>query len=217
MAREALALTAGLEPDFDVAEPPSVTLTGVPVAIPDDVVRSRPDILAVEKQAQIADNQIEAVWWTYAPTLTAQLNATQQAETPFNPDAFSWNVQLIAAWTLYDGGLREADLADARSQFRASRLTRDQTERVLRSNYRQAAADLESHELLRASAAEHVALAQTALAQAEDGYRLGALRQLDVLDAEAQLHLARTQLASEELQVELARRNVLRLLGQEAR
>ncbi len=217
LAREALAITAGIEPGFEVVPPRPAELPGVPESIPEEVVRNRPDILAVEKQAQISENQIEAVWWTYAPTLTAQLNASQQEETAFNPDAFSWNVQLIASWTLYDGGLREAELADARSKARSSRLTRDQTERVLRSNYRQAAADLDSHLLLRATAAEQVVVAEKALGQAEDGYRLGALRQLDVLDAEAQLRLARTQLASEELQCELARRNVLRLLGQEAR
>ncbi len=212
--RRALAGLMVSEADFSVTEPESR-----PAAAPlkeglERAMEERPDLALSLLSLEVAENELETIYWTYAPTLQAQLSAIQQEETAFNPDALSIQLQIVAAWTLYDGGLREAQIEEARSQMRERQIEVERLQASVDTELRQAYDRLRSHEIQRATSAREVALSEQTLEQAQVGYRLGVLSQLDVINAEAALRIARIQDANTLLDYKLARLNIDRLTGE---
>ncbi len=213
--REMLAALLETSSDFSVSEPPTLQAPDAPDALLKQALDMRPDLRAQRKNLEVARNDIDIVWWTYAPVISAVLNGMQQPTTAFQPVGFTWNLQFIASWTLYDGGLREADLADKRAQVRQREIEVERLERSITSDLRQAWNRLRENDLQLQATEQEVKVAQKALSQAQDGYRLGVVRQLDVLDAEAVLRLAQSQLAREQLSRELVLYELYRLVGRD--
>lgn len=211
--REALATFLQTSPDFDVAEPRKRELPDATEAFVQDARERRPDAALQRLQSDYAGLEREAVLWQYAPTLAAQFNLTRAPETSFQPEPWQWNVQLIASWTLYDGGMREADVAESASKIRAAALQIEKSNTDVRRDLRVAFLDAQSYKVQLQTVDQEIALAEKALQQAQDGYLAGAIKQLDVLDAELQLRLARSQRARLLLAYDLAVENIYRVAG----
>jgi multidrug efflux system outer membrane protein len=212
-AREALASLLFTPADFDVADPRTRQLPASRSAFVDRAIQDRADLKLARKQMESNDLQQDANWWLYAPTLTAQFNVTKVPETAFQPNPWQWNLQLIAAWTLYDGGMREATIKEQSITIQTAQYELEKLENDLRRDVELAFLDVENLQIQIASAEEQVKLAETALNQAQDGYRLGALLQIDVLDAETQLRLAKASLARLQLAYDLAVESTWRVAG----
>ncbi len=212
--RRALAQLIVTEADFKVEAPAQMPVPKSAQEMVDQARRARPDLSRADLNVQVAQNDLTALYWTYAPTLVAQFNATAQQETAFNPQAFTWNIQLILSWTLYDGGLREARIDDAELKVQESVIMRDKLDREITTAISQAFDDLRGHQILLETSEREIELAKKALEQAQDGYKLGALPQLEVINAELVLRIARVRQATYMLDYRLAVRNIYRLAGQ---
>lgn len=212
-AREALALLLVTEPDFTIASPAQRPEPASLQSVLDQAMENNPALLLARENVELSRNNLRVSEWAWLPTLTVQLNATQQPETIFAP-GFQWYGQLIAGWTLYDGGQRGAQIDEDGSKLVQARLDLEKAELKVKSDVRQAWLELRSRSQQRQVFAQEVKLGQLALQQAQDGYALGAVPQLDVLNAEIQLRIARTQLANEELAYQIALSDLFRLIGQ---
>ncbi|MGH7088643.1 MAG: efflux transporter outer membrane subunit [Stellaceae bacterium] len=198
VARHALAVLAGrptstfTPPDFDLDR---IALPAdLPVSLPSDLVRQRPDILASEAQLHAASAAIGVATAALYPNLTLSANLTQQAisvDSLFNTAS---NVGAIAAGLtapIFHGGTLEAQRRRAEDDYQAALATYEQT--VLQS-FSQVADVLEalSHDadLLKEQEAALKA-AQASLDLTRRAYSLGSVGILQVTDAQRQLEQAR--------------------------
>jgi NodT family efflux transporter outer membrane factor (OMF) lipoprotein len=126
-ARHALADLLGrppgewAPPDFDLA---SLTLPGdLPVSLPSELVRQRPDILAAEAQLHAASARIGVATAQLYPSITLSGGAGVAALDPghlFNPTSLIWSIAAGLAQPIFDGGLREAERLAALDAFKAA-------------------------------------------------------------------------------------------------
>ena len=107
-------------------EPPSI-----PAGLPSELLERRPDVAAAERRAAAANAQIGVVQAAYYPTIT--LNASGGFETSHLANWFTWPSRFwslgpgVLSETLFDGGLRRAQTAQARAAYDANVATYRQT------------------------------------------------------------------------------------------
>lgn len=129
----AIAVLMGKAPS-DLSIPPS-PLAGpppaVPAGVPSQLLERRPDIAAAERDAKAANAQIGVAIAAFYPTLT--LSATGGFEASSLAKWFAWPSRFWTLGpaslqqTLFEGGLRQAQTAYARSTYDANVATYRQT------------------------------------------------------------------------------------------
>ena len=198
VARHALAILVGkapgdwAPPDFDLAE---FTLPqDLPVTLPSELVRQRPDILASEAQLHAANAAIGVATAQLYPNLTLSASFSQEALTSgtlFDPASSIWSVgaQLLAP--VFHGGALTAQKRAAVEGFNGALANYKQT--VLTS-FGQVADTLQglAHdaELLEAQR-RALESAESSLRLTRTTFRYGNVGILQVLDAQRQAQQAR--------------------------
>jgi NodT family efflux transporter outer membrane factor (OMF) lipoprotein len=206
-ARHALAILVGrapadwTAPDFDLADlkaPPSI-----PVGLPSELVRRRPDILAAEAQLHAATADVGVATARLYPTLTLTGAMTQSALTPgqvFDLPANAYNIGLGLTQPLFDGGRLRAERKETMAARKAALATYEMT--VLRA-FGQVADMLQAlaHDDDAIAAETHAANSAAAgLKLARAGYSEGGLSLLPVIDAERTYNMARRMLVQAQAQ-----------------
>ena len=134
VARHALALLLGKSPSE--WSPPQFNLNTLvlpgelPVTLPSDLVRQRPDILAAEAQLRAASAQIGIATAQLYPSITISGSVGEAAlrgADLFNPAALVWQIAAGIAQPVFDGGRRRAEQRAALAAFRASAADYQQT------------------------------------------------------------------------------------------
>lgn len=126
-ARHALSILAGKAP----AEwsPPDFTLAGftlpqeLPVSLPSEMVRKRPDILAAEANLHAASANIGVATANLYPTLTLSANYLLEALTPhglFESMNKSWAMAGGITQPLFSGGTLSAEKREAEHAYQAA-------------------------------------------------------------------------------------------------
>lgn len=129
----AIALLIGKAPsELTIpAEPLSAQPPAIPAGVPSDLLERRPDIAAAERRAAAANAQIGVVQAAYYPTIT--LSASGGFETSHITNWFAWPSRFwtlgpaLMRETIFDGGLRGAQTAQARAAYDANVATYRQT------------------------------------------------------------------------------------------
>jgi NodT family efflux transporter outer membrane factor (OMF) lipoprotein len=198
VARHALAILVGkapgdwAPPDFDLAE---FTLPqDLPVTLPSELVRQRPDILASEAQLHAASAAIGVATAQLYPNLTLSASFTQEALTTgtlFDPASSVWSVAAQLLAPVFHGGALRAQKQAAVDGFTGALATYKQT--VLTS-FGQVADTLQAlahdAELLEAQR-RALESAETSLRLTRTTFRYGNVGILQVLDAQRQAEQAR--------------------------
>jgi NodT family efflux transporter outer membrane factor (OMF) lipoprotein len=181
-------------------KPPGVKLTDLtlpselPVSLPSDLVRQRPDILAAEATAHAASANIGVATAAMLPSVTLSGGAgaaSNSASTLFPGSGKSWNVGADVTAPVFQGGTlwfkRKAavnDYQQAMALYRQTVLTAfEQVADCLR------ALDHDAQVLLAED--EALADADQALHLIQANYQAGLATYLEVLIADAQFHQAR--------------------------
>lgn len=197
-ARHALALLVGKAPadwrapDFAFAD--FTTPKEVPLALPSELVRRRPDILAAEEDLHAATADVGVAAAKLYPNLTLTGAFTQASLNPqsfFNFASTAYTLGVGATEPIFDGGRLRAERREAEAARREALATYEAT--VLRA-FQQVADVLASlgHDEAMISAEERAQdAAQADLAIARKGYLAGGLALAPVLDAERALASAR--------------------------
>jgi NodT family efflux transporter outer membrane factor (OMF) lipoprotein len=205
MARHALAVLLG-RPPTDWAQP-DLELTDIrlprelPVSVPSQLVRRRPDILAAEAQLHAATAAVGVATANLYPQIALSATLGQQALSPgklFDTSSTAWS--LIAGLTqpLFDGGTLRAERRAALDALQASAARYQQ---VVLDSFGQVADFLDAldHDAqLVAAQANARDTSQASLELARQSYQAGNSGLLQVLDAQrerqrAQLGLLQAQ------------------------
>jgi NodT family efflux transporter outer membrane factor (OMF) lipoprotein len=121
----ALAVLVGKQPaEFSVTTSTMRTeVPTVPAGVPSSLLERRPDVAEAERKVAAANAQIGVATAAYFPSLT--LSASDQYTSTAWSTLFSlpnriWSVGPTLAETVLDGGLRRAQVAQARAAYEAS-------------------------------------------------------------------------------------------------
>jgi NodT family efflux transporter outer membrane factor (OMF) lipoprotein len=190
-ARHALSVLAGkgpndwVPPDFDLTD---FTLpSNLPVTLPSEVARNRPDLLEATAELHAASAAIGVATADLYPhlTLSGIINQTATgASSPFAAGATLWSVAAELAGPLFHGGTLKANRRGAVDAYKASLAVYRQT--VLKS-LGQVADVLQAlyHDAEEYSAQDRALnSAGVSLRLNREGYRQGEISVLEVLDAE---------------------------------
>jgi NodT family efflux transporter outer membrane factor (OMF) lipoprotein len=162
----------------------------VPFGVPSQLLERRPDVAADERLMAQANAQIGVEDAAYFPTLTlsasAGFDSTTAADWLTWPARF-WSVGPSLSETIFDGGLRSANVAQYRAAYNEAVANYRQT--VLTA-FQQVEDNLASLRILSQELAQQdqaVASSQHYVTLATDRYRLGLDPYLDVVTAQTSL------------------------------
>lgn len=197
-ARHALAVLVGeapgnwSPPDFELEDfTPPATL---PLSLPSELARRRPDILAHEAQLHAATAAVGVATANLYPQIKLTGSFSQQSITPsalFDATNDAFSIAGNVTQPLFDWGRRHAQKRAAEAAMQASLATYEQT--VLNA-FRQVADVLAALEHdTQATDAQQRALqvAESSLALTRESYSAGNTGVLQILDAERQVQRAR--------------------------
>lgn len=201
-ARHQLALLVGRSPaawtapDFEITR---LTMPGeIPVSLPSDLVRRRPDILAAEAELHAATAGVGVATANLYPDIRLTASLTQTATSPedlFGYSATGWNLFSGVSAPLFDGGALKARRRAAEAEARVAMARYQET--VLRAfvQVSDVLAALATDRDQLAARGHALAAAEATLRDAEAGYRLGGVTLMQVVEAGRQLSGARRDLA----------------------
>ncbi len=189
------------------AEPPPVdTLTA-------QALQLRPEFVALDKT--IASNRltVSSNWWRWAPAVSAFGNVRAFNYAGFSGDQYSWAVGLQLDWTIYDGGIRDAQrkLAEAQRDENLARLDllRDQ----VRDDVFNAERALKTRRRALETARRSLQLSKETLDLVQVQHDAGTATQLDLLQAQDNLVAAEVALAQARFDLALGGLSLERLSG----
>ncbi len=187
----AIAMLMGKAPsDLTIpATPLDLTPPEIPAGIPSELLERRPDIAAAERQAASANAQIGVAIAAFYPNLT--LNASGGFEASNLAQWFAWPSRM---WTLgpaalqqtiFEGGLRHAQVEEARAAYDASVATYRET--VL-TGFQQVEDNLAALRILEKEARQQDVVVDSAHKNAQittNQYKVGTASALDVITTQA--------------------------------
>ncbi len=185
----AIALLIGKTPaEFSLAvEPLDAAPPSIPVELPSALLERRPDVAVAERQAAAANAQIGVAEAAYFPNLILSATAGYQSSTFSNilaaPSRF-WTLGAQLAETIFDGGAREAQVAQARAGYDAAAANYREVALAAFQNVEDNLAALRILEAEAAAQAEAVKSAEQSLAIALNQYRAGTVSYLNVVTAQ---------------------------------
>jgi NodT family efflux transporter outer membrane factor (OMF) lipoprotein len=190
-ARHALAVLVGrapadwTPPDFDLDT--LVLPHELPVSLPSDLVRQRPDLLAAEAQLHAASAAIGVATAQLYPNITLSAATSQQSitiDTLFHGASNIWSLGPSITIPIFHGGALKAQERGAQDRFNAALATYEQT--VLQS-FGQVADVLDglTHDAeLLDEQQRALTAAESSLALTRRSYSIGSVGVLQVVDAQ---------------------------------
>jgi NodT family efflux transporter outer membrane factor (OMF) lipoprotein len=188
----AIAVLIGKPPaELTVAPKPEPLATAVPVVpagVPTSLLERRPDIAAAERAMASANALIGVAETAYFPDITLSATATFASTAAGNLLALSnaaWTIGATASETVFDGGLRGAQVAAARAAYDLNVATYRET--VL-SAFQQVEDDLAALRILEQQAAAQDRALQSARRAAQltlNQYQAGTVSYTNVVVAQA--------------------------------
>ena len=170
---------------FSIAPAPlAATVPAIPLGLPSELLERRPDVAGAERRVAAANAQIGAAEAAYFPNIP--LSAAGGYESGILSKLFTmpsqiWSLGASAAGTIFDAGLRGAQVDQARAVYEATIATYRQT--VLTA-FQEVEDNLSGLRILENEAQvqdEAVAASRKSLGLAINQYKQGTISALDVV------------------------------------
>jgi outer membrane protein TolC len=212
-AKVALATLLDRDTNFSVEVPPDSAQPQDAAGLEKKALE-RPDVEAARLNVELAQGQRTGVLMRYLPNLG--LNAVYRYTNiaGFIGRNDSWAITLGLNWTLFDGGLREAELKESGARIAEAEANRRSLERRAQDEVTRAKLDLDSALANRVKAAEQLRLARENMELVNVSYKAGVATYLEVSDASFALLGAELNAVAEGLNANLAVVRLLRAAGQ---
>jgi outer membrane protein TolC len=212
-AKLALATLLQREPDFELAPPPEPQMMEPRVDLEEKALEQRPEVAAARENVELANTYRRGGWLSYLPA--AGLSAAYRASNAqgFTGAYSSWLVSLGVSWTIWDGGLREANLREQSARVVEADASRHLSEARTREEVARSRLDLESSLANRTKAEEALKTARETQRLTEANFRAGMATYLEVTDSNSALTSAEVGFVAERLQASLAALRLLKAIG----
>jgi OMF family outer membrane factor len=174
----------------------------------------RPELAATRATIAAAEATARAQAWRWSPTLSAFGNARLQNYTGFSGDRSAWAVGVALDWAVFDGGVRDAQRHVAEAQRREAQARLELLGDSVSDEVANARGTLDTKRKGVGSAERAVELARETLRLVRAQYEAGAVKQLDVLQAQDVLVSAEVGLAQAHFDVALADLQLRRAAGE---
>ena len=181
--------------------------------------KSNPGIEQVRRTRSAAEMNLKARRAAWHPRLSGNLSYSRNNEILERvygdlDQNYRLNGSLSLTYQLFDGGLRSADVDRARSSLESARLSLEQQERDLALSVETTYLELVRLGRILRIARRTTELATEDLRLAEERYRVGKGRLLEVLDAQVGLTSARNNRVNTRYDLALAKADLERLTGE---
>jgi outer membrane protein len=177
-----------------------------------EALAARPDVAAVEARLLAAERTVSASQGGYLPKLGLSAGASD-----VGPEAadLTWNAWVGAtlSWSVFQGGLTRAQVAESRAGLESQRAQRDLLAQQVQADVDSARLDVRAAIALLEADGEAVEAARERHRLAEARYASGAGSSLELSDALLARTSAEAQLVQAEYQLAQARARLLRALG----
>jgi len=215
LAASKLALATLLQrsPDFELESPPEPQLPPQETNLEEAALTYRPDVAASRESVELAQTNRRGVWLSYLPSVGLSGAYRVSNATGFTGKNTSWLVTLAASWTIWDGGLREANLREQSAKVVEAEALRDASEARAREEVARYQLELQSALANRSKAQEAVELARESQRLTDVSFRAGVATYLEVADTNTTLTQAEVGLVAERLQASLAALRLLKTVG----
>jgi len=184
-------------PDFDLA---SFTAPAeVPVSLPSSLVRRRPDILAAEANVHVAVAQLGVATAALYPDLKLNANITQTAIPPANLltyGASGWQLAAGLTQPIWDGGTLKANKRAAQAAANEALIRYHGTVVAAFTQVADVMSAITQDDAELDALAKSEAVAESALRDDQNAFRLGGGALLPILDDERRLQVARRNTAA---------------------
>jgi outer membrane protein TolC len=212
-AKLALATLLQREPDFELAPPPEPQLPAQATNLEEVALAERPDVAASRENEELANTQRRGVWLSYLPTVGLSGAYRWSNAGGFTGQNTLWLITVAASWTIWDGGLREANLREQSAKVAEAEALRQASEARAREEVARYQLELESALANRSKAQEAVELAREGQRLTDVSFRAGVATYLEVADTNTTLTQTEVGLVAERLQASLAALRLLKSVG----
>lgn len=212
-AKLALSTLVQRDANFELAPPPEPQLPVQNPELTEQALEQRPDVAAARQAVELAQTNRRGVWLSYLPSLGLNGAYRWSNAAGFTGKNTSWLVALGLNWTIWDGGLREANLKEQSARVAEAEATRESSEARTREEVARYQLELDSALANRSKAEEAVGLARESARLTDISFRAGVATYLEVADANTSLTSAEVGFVAERLQAALAALRLLKAVG----
>jgi multidrug efflux system outer membrane protein len=206
---ETLAVTLGtdaqsLQEELGPVQPIPVGSPEVPLGLPSDLLRRRPDVRAAERQLASATAQVGVATADYFPkfTLTGTLGLqSEHFKSIGNFNSRYWSIGPSVSWPIFDAGRIHSNVVLQKAKVEEQYANYQKTVLQALSDVETALSSYENERQRRVQLARAADAQQKALNLATQLYKQGVGEFLDVLDAERELFAAQDTLAQSDQMV----------------
>lgn len=208
--RDALNLIkrlTGIDGDIDVVRPsPLPEVEARPDELIEKAYASRRDYRQSFIDEKVAKEGITFARGNFLPSLNIEGNYNWRQQTPSTTFLLenSTSAALVLSYPIFEGGLRRAELSEARSRLRETELRRLALKRDIEVQVREAYNDMVSLGALIESFKRQVAFAEEDYKMVFEQFKYGIATTVDVIDADTTLISAQSSLASSVFDHELS-------------
>lgn len=207
LARAQLVRVAGIAPDFELRELPPRDPGEVKLAdLQKQALETRSEMKSLELQKEIAEKNVKYVQGLFWPNLAVSAVYTAADQDPKSP---SFNQEsmfggLTLTYPFFEGGLRRAEVSQARSQLRQAELLLRDTAKTVNVEVENAYLELITQRGILKSLQDQLAFATENFNAVTRQFEFGLASSLDVIDANNLLVTAQRQMANADYGYQLA-------------
>jgi len=173
---------------------------------------ARPEMRALEKQAESQRLAVKAAQGAYGPSLGANAQASE-AGTDLSRLTWNFGVGATLTWQVFQGGLTKATVRVAEANEAATRAQLAQLRQRVRFELTQALLNVQAAKVSVATAKEAELNARERLRLAEGRYQAGAGSIIELQDAQVAQTSAAAQVVQADFSLSLARASLRRAMG----
>ncbi|MFI5288643.1 MAG: TolC family protein [Polyangia bacterium] len=178
-----------------------------------EALKLRPEFTAFERNMASASSQASSAAWRWAPSISAFGNFRAFNYAGFSGDQYAWAVGAQLDWTLYDGGIRDAQRHLAKAQWRENDLRRSALRDTVSDDLATARSAVETKRHALDTAMQSVDLSKQTLELVRVQHDAGTATQLDLLQAQDALVTAEVSVAQARFDLALADLSLRRTAG----
>lgn len=199
------SILANIDPEIALAE----TIMDISTLTPKD----RPEILAMQKQVEAAEKNLEAVESGNSPKVNAFANYQYNKGFELDGDGNHWMAGISLNYNIYGGGLTENRIREAKALLRQARNHLRKTELAIELDQRSATIGYRNAIEAAEVTSKMVESAEESANLSRNRFESGVILSSELIDVENRLTEARMRRAFAITQVSIAEANLKRAFG----